>query len=103
MPELGYCFQRQRIAFFCSVKKKKINKIQAKVWGMHFKMLMKTIDGEKELRAKNLETEEGSCLMETWKRRGEPEKKQSQKPGRKIFRQRGNQTKCQRRLAGKEG
>lgn len=75
MPELGYCFQRQRIAFFCSVKKKKINKIQAKVWGMHFKMLMKTIDGEKELRAKNLETEEGSCLMETWKRRGEPEKK----------------------------
>lgn len=29
------------------------------------------------LEQKNLETEEGSCLMETWKRRGEPQKKNS--------------------------
>lgn len=40
-------------------------------------MLIKTIDREEDLRQrkKNRNREEGSCLMETWKRRGEPEKK----------------------------
>lgn len=41
---------------------------------MYFKMI-KLQTGRRTSEQKNLETEEGSCLMETWKRRGEPEKK----------------------------
>lgn len=63
---------------------------------MNFKMLIKSIERREEdlrQRNKNLETEEGSCLMETWKRRGEPEEKGSHRnQGRKIFQQRGKQT-----------
>lgn len=59
---------------------------------MYFNMLIKTIDREEDLRAKKFRNrEEGSCLMETWKRRGDPEK-MSEKPGRKVLHQRGNQT-----------
>lgn len=60
---------------------------------MNFKMFIKSIEIREEgLRQgnKNLDTEEGSCLMETWKRRGEPEKKAKTREG-KYF-SKGKQT-----------
>lgn len=68
---------------------------------------MKSIEiKEKDLRQwnKNLETEEGSCLMETWKRRGEPEKKAvTETREGKYFSKEENRQQCWKRVAGKGG
>jgi len=70
-------------------------------------MFIKSIEiREEELRQRknNLETEEGSCLMETWKRRSEPEKRAvTETREGKYYSKEENRQQCWMRLAGKRG
>lgn len=68
---------------------------------MNFKMFIKSIETREEglrQRNKNLETEEGGCLMETWKRRGEPEKISETREGKYFSKEKQQHWK---RLSGK--